>query len=296
MKILQKPLTDDLKKKIYAGFKEHASEKTGQDGISKPIAFISTENNEPIGAVVIVSFWGALHVKYTWVDKKYRNQGIGKQLLNRALDYGRSLNSSFAFVETMSFQALDFYQKLGFKLEYTRYGYTDGISFHYLRKDFAPSLKFKKLTEIDKDDILELMNNQKVRKHLPLLKGNFDIAQYNSFIAAKEKMWKEVGYGPWTFTLNDIFIGWGGLQPVDDDVEIALVLHPNYWGQGKLIYKKIIKDAFESNKINSIIILLPPSRTKVKGIYKLGFKEAGICEFSGKQYVRYRLYRDQYND
>lgn len=40
----------------------------------------------------------------------------------------------FAFVETMSFQALDFYRKMGFELEFTRSGYKHGTAFHYLRK------------------------------------------------------------------------------------------------------------------------------------------------------------------
>jgi hypothetical protein len=55
--------------------------------------------------------------------------------MKKALQYGRDKDCPFAFVETMSFQALDFYQKMGFQLELTRTGYAHGTSFHYLRKD-----------------------------------------------------------------------------------------------------------------------------------------------------------------
>lgn len=40
----------------------------------------------------------------------------------------------FAFVETMSFQALEFYQKMGFKQDFVRTGYAHNTSFHYLSR------------------------------------------------------------------------------------------------------------------------------------------------------------------
>lgn len=51
------------------------------------------------------------------------------------MDYGRSNKCPFAFVATMSFQAREFYEKIGFTLEFTRSGYKHGTSFHYLRKE-----------------------------------------------------------------------------------------------------------------------------------------------------------------
>ena len=48
--------------------------------------------------------------------------------------YGRESKSSFTYIETMSFQALDFYRRLGFELELTRSGYSRGICYHYLKK------------------------------------------------------------------------------------------------------------------------------------------------------------------
>jgi 8-oxo-dGTP pyrophosphatase MutT (NUDIX family)/GNAT superfamily N-acetyltransferase len=136
MEIIQQPLTTELKDKIYSGFKEHAIQVTGQDGIGDPIAFISRENNELIGAVVVQPFWGTLHIKYVWVKEAHRRKKIGTLLTQKACEYGSNLNYPFAFVETMSFQALGFYQKLGFTLEFTRSGYADGLAFHYLKKNF----------------------------------------------------------------------------------------------------------------------------------------------------------------
>lgn len=136
MEILKQPFTEELKHKVGLGLKEHAIEVMGQDGIGEPVAFVAIENNEYIGAVVAQPFWGAWHIKYVWVNKTHRRRQIGTRLLEKSCEYGKNLNYLFAFVETMSFQALEFYQKMGFTLEFSRGGYTNGVFFHYLRKDF----------------------------------------------------------------------------------------------------------------------------------------------------------------
>jgi len=294
MNIVQEHLTDELKKKIYAGFKEHAIESAGQDGMGDPIAFVSKENNEYVGAVVVQPFWGTLHIKYVWVRGDKRNQQIGKSLLEAAFEYGQAQNYPFAFVETMSFQALGFYQKMGFALEFTRHGYADGLAFHYLRKDFAQSFEFKRLSEVSKESIIELMNHPLILRHMPLATGKFNEDEYHQFIKAKQAIWNERGYGPWAFVVNGQFVGWGGLQPENDDVEIALVLHPKYWGLGKATYDKIIDYAFGQLGLNSLIVLFPPSRSRIKGLFRLGFEKDGEVEIQGQKFFRYRLFSQKY--
>jgi ribosomal protein S18 acetylase RimI-like enzyme len=134
--IQSSPLTPDLKKHIYETFARHAIYCTGINGLDQdPLAFEIRDGETLAGCVVIQLFWGQLHIKYLFVEESHRNQGIATALMKHALDYGRSQGCTFAFVETMSFQAPDFYQKLGFKIDFTRPGYAKGTSFHYLRMD-----------------------------------------------------------------------------------------------------------------------------------------------------------------
>lgn len=134
IEIRQQCLTEDLKKQIYEGFSRHAISMIGHDEKFDPVAFIAYDQGCFAGAIVVELFWGALHVKYIYVDDGYRGKGVGARLMEYALKYGCDKACSFAFVETMSFQALDFYRKMGFELEFTRSGYKHGTSFHYLRK------------------------------------------------------------------------------------------------------------------------------------------------------------------
>ena len=135
IEIKQQPLSESLKKWIYDGFSRHSMKKMGHDEKSDPIAFIANDKDHPVGAIVVEIFWGALHIKYLYVEEQYRGQKLASKLMKKALDYGIANKSPFAFVETMSFQAIGFYQKMGFELEFTRSGYNHETSFHYLRKN-----------------------------------------------------------------------------------------------------------------------------------------------------------------
>lgn len=150
-------------------------------------------------------------------------------------------------------------------------------------------LEKKRLPEINKHLIIQLCDHPLVKKHMPLSKNDFDEHEYEKFIAAKEKIWADCGYGPWAYLIDGKFVGWGGLQPEEGDVEVALVLHPNYWGYGTIIFKGIIQYAFTTVKLKSIIIMLPPTRTRIKGILKMEFKKEADVEIEGKHFIRFRL-------
>jgi hypothetical protein len=79
------------------------------------------------------------------------------------------------------------------------------------------------------------------------------------------------------------------LQPEDGEADLGLVLHPDYWGYGKAIYEEIIRRAFGEMGLESVIILFPPTRTRVKGILQLGFQPDGELEVGGEKFIRYRF-------
>ena len=151
------------------------------------------------------------------------------------------------------------------------------------------TIEFVRLPEVDKTSIIELMNNVLVRKQMPLLTDTFNEDSCDQFVAAKEDLWNTHGYGPWAFMVDGQFAGWGGLQPENGEADLALVLHPKYWGIGKTIYKKIISRAFDEMKLESVIVLFPPTRTKIRGLFSLGFKEDGKLRIENTQFVRYRI-------
>ena len=147
----------------------------------------------------------------------------------------------------------------------------------------------RKLKDVDKNLIIQLLNDPLVKRHMPLSVENFDEKQYINFIEAKDSIWKNFGFGPWAYFIDNKFVGWGGIQPDEGDFELALVLSPNYWGYGRHLYKELIKEAFSELHLESVTILFPPSRTRIKWIFKVGFIEEDQVSIDGKNFMRFRL-------
>ncbi len=157
-------------------------------------------------------------------------------------------------------------------------------------------IAFTRLSEVDPRFIIELLNDPAVRRHLPLARGYFGPAECEKFVADTEQIWQQNGYGPWAFVIGDEFIGWGGLQPEGDDVDVGLVLRQSYWGAGRSLYKRIIAYAFGELGLGSVIALLPPSRTRVAAMQRLGFRRDGEVVLEDERFLRYRLTAPRSND
>lgn len=151
-------------------------------------------------------------------------------------------------------------------------------------------ITFKRLTEVNKLDIIALMNHPFLKRHMPLLSDHFTEADCDRFIAGKEKLWAEHGYGPWAFLVDGKFAGWGGLQPENGEADLGLVLHPDFWGIGKTLYDKIITVGFQQMGFESLTVLLPLSRRRERVLKRLGFLPEGEVELYGARFFQYRLY------
>jgi RimJ/RimL family protein N-acetyltransferase len=149
-------------------------------------------------------------------------------------------------------------------------------------------VEFRRLTEASLDDLAGLFNHPDVRRHLPLAKEHFTIEAAARFVATKERMWAEHGYGPWAFFVDGRFAGWGGLQPEGPDADLGIVLHPAFWGLGHALAREVLRRAFEEMGHPSVTVLLPPSRTRVRALRRMGFEADGEVVMSGEPFIRYR--------
>ncbi len=151
-------------------------------------------------------------------------------------------------------------------------------------------LKLKRMSEVDCSEYIALNMHPLVRKQMPLTDDGFDEAACAEWIKGKESIWDDYGVGPWAFLIDGNFAGWGGVWPEEGDMGLGIVLHPSYWGAGKLIYDELIRRAFDEMGCESVTILFPTTRTRVKALLRLGFVPDGEVELYGERFVRYRLY------
>lgn len=96
--------------------------------------FIKDQKQNILGGATGVTFYGSLYVDMLWVDKALRHQGWGTKLIYEAEKIGRKRGASFVTLNTMDWEALPFYQKLGYSIEFTREGYEKHSKMFTLRK------------------------------------------------------------------------------------------------------------------------------------------------------------------
>ena len=76
-----------------------------------------------------------LSIDYLWVSDTARGQGLGSEIIRRAEAQVRAWGCNQMLVDTISFQALPFYQKCGFTLKATLEDFPyPGMQRHYLTK------------------------------------------------------------------------------------------------------------------------------------------------------------------
>jgi GNAT superfamily N-acetyltransferase len=121
--------------KLWEGISAHAAEVRGLHP-GKPFAFfIKNSLNFIKGGCSGYIFYGSLYVDLLWVEPLLRGQDYGTQLMESAEILARENGCYFMTVNTMDFEALDFYKKLGFIVEFERSGYDNNSVFYFLRKD-----------------------------------------------------------------------------------------------------------------------------------------------------------------
>ncbi len=74
------------------------------------------DSGNVIAGILGGTYWGWMHIDILWVDEKFRKRGIGSKLLQAAEDEARRRGAHSVHVDTMSWQAPDFYKKHGYKI------------------------------------------------------------------------------------------------------------------------------------------------------------------------------------
>lgn len=74
------------------------------------------DSGELIGGLLGETLWGWLLVETLAVDEAYRHSGLGSRLLGAAEAEARKRGCKSVYLDTYSFQALDFYRRRGYEV------------------------------------------------------------------------------------------------------------------------------------------------------------------------------------
>ena len=96
--------------------------------------FVRDDAGAVVGGLLAHVYLDWMFVQILWLDERLRGGGTGAELMRRAEDVARELGCTGVWLDTFSFQAPGFYQKLGYE-EFGRLDeYPRGFSRHFFRK------------------------------------------------------------------------------------------------------------------------------------------------------------------
>jgi len=117
------------------GIKENTSQKKGFAPLEFFAFFVRDENSKIQGGCNGNSLYGCLYIDQLWVVESLRGKGYGTQFVLAAEQWGKERDCIFAAVNTMDWEALSFYKKLGYSIEFERHGFLKNSVFYFLRKN-----------------------------------------------------------------------------------------------------------------------------------------------------------------
>lgn len=108
------------------------------DGHYTPMRlFVRDDDGAILGGLIADVYMGWMFVRILWVDERLRGGGHGAGLMRRAEAEARELGCRGVWLDTFTFQAPEFYRKLGYE-EFGRIDdYPPPFARHFFRKRFA---------------------------------------------------------------------------------------------------------------------------------------------------------------
>ncbi len=90
-----------------------------------------------VGGCMCEMRWQWMYVDRLWVSDSHRGGGFGSALLEAAEDEALRRGCTKAYLDTLSFQARPFYEKLGWSVFGTQSDYPPGMTRYFLQKDLT---------------------------------------------------------------------------------------------------------------------------------------------------------------
>jgi GNAT superfamily N-acetyltransferase len=102
------------------------------------VTFLLKDSREEVRGGLLGAMWGrCLHIQILWVAESLRGRGHGRRLLEAAETLAIERGCLHAFLESFSFQAPLFYQKLGYEVFGEADDWPAGHTHYFLRKPLA---------------------------------------------------------------------------------------------------------------------------------------------------------------
>ena len=120
---------------IGGGISDFNTQQAGADNGKNLCFVLQTPDEEIVGGVIGATYWNWYYVNLMWIRDEHRGRGYGRQLLEMAEAEARQRGAQNVYLDTFSFQAPDFYKKLGYQVFGELPDFPIGHQRYFLKKE-----------------------------------------------------------------------------------------------------------------------------------------------------------------
>jgi len=106
----------EIEQAISQGLTAYNESKTEKSDLKALLVYAKNSAGETIGGLIGETLRGWLHIRRLWVSEENRSARLGSQLVIHAEDEAIRRGCLGSYLNTYSFQAQGFYQKLGYEI------------------------------------------------------------------------------------------------------------------------------------------------------------------------------------
>ncbi len=125
-RITATPSHDDIEA-VKDGLRGYNKNFIPQNAFKELAVFIEDEAGNKTGGLIAETVGKFLNIKFLWVDESLRGQDCGTLLMRQAEEEAIARGCRYSLVDTFSFQARPFYERLGYECKMTLEDYIDDI-------------------------------------------------------------------------------------------------------------------------------------------------------------------------
>lgn len=145
---------------------------------------------------------------------------------------------------------------------------------------------YVQLHDVATTDLLGVLNNQHVRRHL-VTHDMFDVDTADAWVRDKQAMNLRDDCRIRGIRVGDRFAGWCGVQALDGEVELAIVLDPGHWGMGHQVFRDVMDWARELGH-ETVLIHLLDTRPEYRFLRRIA-TQMTVTRHMGRTFTTYRL-------
>ncbi|MBF5057380.1 hypothetical protein Y5W_02674 [Alcanivorax sp. 521-1] len=148
------------------------------------------------------------------------------------------------------------------------------------------NLELVDLTRVDSEDLLAVLNEAPLRKHL-VDHACFDGDSVQEWVSEKRRLDALPGCRVRGILVDGKLAGWCGIQPDDHGFELAIVLSQRAWGLGIAVFRILMGWASEFGH-EEVVFHLLGSRPEYRSLARMA-RKVHRSELLGRRFTTYHL-------